>query len=107
MRVPRHHLFADMTNHIVDIKLTHLLRQLAVKDNLEEQITEFLTNLFRVIFIQSIKEFIGLLNKERLEAFPGLLPVPGTAVTAPQPFHNFNQLLKGHKQKYIKSAESR
>jgi hypothetical protein len=43
-----------------------------VEDYLKEQVTEFLANPVRIVFIKRFKQFIGFLNEKRLEALPCL-----------------------------------
>jgi hypothetical protein len=48
--------------------LSQLLGYLAVKNDLKEEVSQFLFDLFRVILIKRLKKFIGFLNKKGPEA---------------------------------------
>ena len=75
------------------MKFAPLPRDLGVKNDLKEQIAELFFQLRRAGGVKSIKNFLGLLDEHRLEAFPSLLPIPGAALRPPQSLDQIDQLL--------------
>ena len=70
-------LATDGGHHVVDVEPAGLGRQLALEDDLEQQVSQFLE---------------GLLDEVGLEGVEGLLAVPGATVGGAQPAHDFHQL---------------
>ncbi len=88
MGVPPHQLVAYSPGDIIEIAASLLLRQLAVENDLQEQVPQFLLQVHPVLTPDGIDRLIGLLNQIGHQAGVSLLRIPGTAPRRPQPVHD-------------------
>src|SRR5207249_2538160 len=93
VRVTAHHFFMKPVDNVRQVKLALLLRDLRVKDDLEQEIAELFLELLRIGRVQSIEGLKGLLDEHGLEGLTRLLLVPWAAVLPSQPFDQVHQLL--------------
>ena len=73
-------------------ELTPFRRDLLVKSNLQQEISQFLLDPLWIARVQRFQELIGLLQKLGTQAGVGLGTIPGAAIGSPQTGHD---LLKG------------
>ena len=59
-----------------------------------EQVTQFVTKLPRISFVQGLQHLIALLEQVFPQRGVSLLSVPGAAIGCPQPGDNFHQGIK-------------
>ena len=62
MRMPAHELFHDQPADLFEIKRAAFARQLAVEDDLQQQIAEFLGHFVVVLRLDGVNQFIDLLD---------------------------------------------
>ena len=68
-----------------------------VKDNLKENIAQFVPEGIVVFAVDGVQSFIGLFDQIGFEALVRLLPVPGTSVGAAQTGHQLDETIEfGH-----------
>ena len=93
MRMTADQFFRDVPRHLVKVEGAAFLGQLAVEDNLQEQIAEFVEHLVVVARFDGIHQFIDFLDGVESQRFMVLFAVPRTTRGRPQPRHEFEQIL--------------
>lgn len=63
MRMPAHELLGNATRNAVEIKTIILLRDLGMKDHLEEDIPEFLFKISIITCLDRGNRFVGFLDE--------------------------------------------
>ncbi len=71
---------ADARHHLVKVKMPRILGDAGMKDNLHEDIPQFLRQFVRVLGLDGVNRLIGFLQHIALDALMALLPVPGTTL---------------------------
>ena len=90
MGVPPKHLVANPCSHFVEIECTGLSSHLCMKNDLEQQISQFVAQSGHIIPGNRIRDLIRFLNRIRSDAGEVLLAVPGAACfRIPQACHDF------------------
>jgi len=87
VRVSARHLVDQTFEHVRRGELTRLARHLAVEDDLEEQITEFLHEVIRILFVDGVQDLVGFLDQVGFQRGAGLFAIPGASTLAAQPGH--------------------
>ena len=90
VRVPAAHLLADRPGGVLDVERAAFFGELAVEDDLEQEVAQFVAHLAVVAGVHRIKEFRAFLGKVFLQRGVRLLAVPRTAVRRPQPGKDFH-----------------
>ena len=72
-------LGGDRLDHAAEIEHARLFRHPRMKDDLQQQVAEFLAQIFGVAALNCIGDFVGLFDREGGDGGEGLLDVPGTA----------------------------
>jgi len=67
--------------------MARLRRQLPVKDDLKEQVTQLIPQLGPVLGLDCIEYLVGLLDQHRSQRAKGLLTIPRTPLRRSQFFH--------------------
>ena len=62
--------------------------------HLHKHVPQFVVKLFRVVLVNGVQRFVGLLYKMLAQALMGLLQIPRAAVFSAQPLHYAYKLLK-------------
>src|SRR5467141_1398215 len=94
MGMPPNHLVVDFANYIRNRKTSSLLRDLRMKNDLQEKVAHFLRELVVVPALQRFQDFICLLNQIGSQRFVSLFAIPGTAVRAAKPSLQGHELFK-------------
>jgi len=94
VRMPGDQFLTDRIDDITHVKLAPVLRDLCLKDDLQEEVAQLLPYLGGVAFIEGLEELIGLFEEIGLERVPRLHPVPRTAILATEPGHYVDELLQ-------------
>ena len=79
MRMAADELGGDRLDHAAEIEHARLFRHAGVKDDLQQQVAEFLAQIFGRSALNCVGHFVGLFDRERGDRGEGLLDVPGTA----------------------------
>ena len=91
VRMPADHLFVDGPADVVDIELASLLGDPAMKDDLQQEIAQLVTQRSRRRPIQSLQDLVTLLDQHRLEGFRCLLLIPRASTGTPQRIHQLHE----------------
>jgi hypothetical protein len=92
MRMPPQQFFAYGLHHIAKIERRLFLRQARVKDDLKQQIAEFLPQIAHIATGYRVGDLVGFLNCIRSDALEALLKIPRTAgFGRPQRGHDFKE----------------
>ena len=105
VRMPAHQFLHDQPADFFEIKRAPLLRQLAVENNLHQQIAEFLGHFVVVVRLDGVNQFIDLLDGMAAERAMVLLAVPRTARRRAQPGHDFEQIVDGGRFFHLENIE--
>ena len=81
----------DMPRDLLEIERPALARQLAMKDDLQQQIAEFFQHLVVVTGFNGVHQFIDFLDGVEPQRSVVLFAVPGTTRGRPQPAHDLDQ----------------
>ena len=96
MRMAADHLFCDGLADISKGKQALFFGHTGMKDHLEQQISQFVTQIFRVTPIDSVDHLIGFLEGVGRYRFKVLCQIPGaTRHRRPQSRHNVDQAING------------
>ena len=82
MGMTAHELGRDGLDDAAEIKQARLFRHAGVKDDLQQQVAEFLAQIFGCAALDRVGDFIGLFDRERSDRGEGLLDVPGAPASA-------------------------
>ncbi len=98
-------LIAQRIEHVVNGKLAVLFSHLRIKEDLQQQITEFVGEFRPVAIINRFQNLVGLFQRVFFYGVKRLLTVPGTSTGSPQARHDGNGFFKffarGHDFKCI------
>jgi hypothetical protein len=89
-----HHLVCQLADNVLGGERADFCGDLAVKDNLMQDVAEFLADFCRIPVLQRFQEFMAFLQEERPQGYVTLLPVPWTSVRSPELGHDIQQLSK-------------
>ena len=92
MRVPPNELLADRPRHRLQVEAIGLARYLAVEDNLQQDVTQFVGQMPVVAVVDGVDQFVGFLDEVALECRVVLFEIPGAAVDGTQAGHDLHQL---------------
>lgn len=81
--------------HLIEVEGFAFAGQLAVKDDLEEEIPQFLQHLPVVPRLDRIQELVNLLHGMKPERLMVLFTVPRTTLRRPEQGHDFGELSQG------------
>jgi hypothetical protein len=88
--------FSDLFfNHIVDGEALFLTGELGMKNDLEQNVAQFLLHIRIVLFTDRGFELFSFLEKVADQAGMGLFLVPGAPFGRPQFGDDFNELIEG------------
>src|SRR5205807_6096782 len=86
-----------MAGDFVEIKRAAFLAELAVKDNLQQEVPQLFDQLVVVAGFDGIEQFIDFLDRMPAQRAVVLLAVPGTTIGRAQSSHNRQQIVNGRK----------
>src|SRR6185312_14560653 len=66
-------------DHSLEIEQARLFRHAGVKDDLQQEVAEFLAQILRSAALDRVGHFVGLFDRERGDRGEGLLLIPGAA----------------------------
>ena len=93
VRMTIYHLLCDIVAYIVEFKPATLFFDLAVKNRLKKQISEFFFKHCGVICVDSLHHLISLLQNIHPDRLMILLSVPRTAVLASEYPRHFEKIV--------------
>ena len=73
------HFFANTGGNVVEIELAFFLCDARVKNDIEQQVAEFLLQVFGIVALDRIEQFMGFVEGMRRNRFAGLANIPGAA----------------------------
>ena len=88
MRVSTDELVSNGAGSLLEVEYLAFTGQLAVEDNLQQQITTFLKHLLVVVGLDGIDQLVHLLNGVETDRLVILLAVPRAATRAAQARHD-------------------
>jgi hypothetical protein len=94
MRMAAHHLIVNIFDYVANIELPRFLRHQRMKNNLQQQVTQFAGKLPRVVIFQRVQNLVGFFHQKRSQAPWRLLAIPGTPVRRAQTCLQRHQLLE-------------
>ena len=103
MRVTQYKLFGHAVSHVIDRKITSLGADGRVKNDLQQEVAEFLAKVRGIAglvgLVNGVKGFVRLLEQVLCERRIGLLMVPGTSAGGTKTGHYSDKFIKrsGHK----------
>src|SRR3984893_6923683 len=80
MRMSANELGGDGLDDTAKTKRPRLFRHAGVKDDLQQKVAEFLTQIFARTALDRVGHFVGFFDRERGDRSEGLLDVPRAAV---------------------------
>jgi hypothetical protein len=87
-------LGVDAPHHVPNVKFPGFSSNLSMKNNLEQQVTQFTAELTFLPAVKCLQHLITLRQQAPPEGGMGLLPVPRAAIRSPQPGNNIQQGVK-------------
>ena len=84
-------LLSQTLHHVINGEGPCFSCNLGVEKNLEEQITEFLPELPRILLVDGFEDFIRLLEQIWLQGVMGLFPIPRAPVQRPKTGHESHE----------------
>src|SRR6267378_551736 len=94
MGMPPNHLVVNFADYIRNRKTPPLLRNLRMKNDLQEKVAHFLRELVVVSTLESFQGFVRLLNQIGSQGFVSLFAIPGTAARGAKPSLHTHELFK-------------
>src|SRR3984957_13780429 len=92
MRMSANELGGDGLDDTAEIKQARLFRHACVKDDLQQKVAEFLTQIFARTALDRVGHFVGFFDRERGARSEGLLDSPRAAVNRiTEPRHNVDK----------------
>ena len=91
--MPAHHLFVEPIDDIGQVELPPFLRNLRVKDDLKEQVSELFLQIARIGAVQGVENLVCFLNEHGFERLACLLLIPRAAPFASKLLDQFHQFL--------------
>ena len=79
VRMSANQFVGDVAGNFFKIKSAPFVGELAMKDDLEEKVTEFFGHLVVIAGLDGIEQFINLLDRVPAQCAMILLTVPGTS----------------------------
>ena len=95
MRMAPNEFVRDMTGDFFEVERTAFLRELAVENDLQQEIAQLLRHFVIVFGFNGIKQLIDFLHRVKAQRHVILLAVPGTAIRRTQPRHHGEQVIDG------------
>lgn len=92
VRMPANELFNEDAADAFKIKGAAFMRELAMKDHLQQQIPQLLRHFMVIVRFDGINQFVHFFNRMTAKAEVGLFAVPGTAGWRTQLRHYFEQM---------------
>src|ERR1700722_151932 len=92
--MPADHLVMDAYNDVANIERARFSRQAGMKQDLHQEIAEFLPQVLRTSLFDGIEDFVGFLDQIGSECRVGLLAVPGTAARGAEAGLHSGQILE-------------
>ena len=89
MRMAADQFVGDVTRHLVEIERAAFAAQLAMEDDLQQQIAEFLGQFMIIARFDGIDQFVDFFDRMPAQRTMILFPVPGAAVRRAQLGHHF------------------
>ncbi len=87
-----HHLVGDGGRHVVEAEDLGLAGDLAVIDDLQQQVAELFLERRQVVALDGVRDLVGFLDRVGRDAAEGLVDVPGAAMLAiAEPGHDREQ----------------
>ncbi len=80
-----HHFRINLLDHVGDIEFPGFCGELRVKDDLQQQIAQFVGKFPRVAAIERVQHLVSLLDEISSERIVRLLPVPRAAIGCAEP----------------------
>ena len=90
MRVTADQLVGDGAGGFLKIEDLPFLRELAVKDDLQQQVAAFLEHLLVVTGLDRVDQFVHLFDGMEADRLVVLFSIPGAAAGAAEPGHHFD-----------------
>ena len=88
VRVTAHEFVGDSACDIVERVASGFLGEFAVKDHLQEQVAEFLHEVFVVLALDGVDRFVGLFDQIRNDRLVSLFRIPRAATGRAQAVHD-------------------
>ncbi len=79
VRVPSDHLVRDDVEDLFDAESLFISADLCIQHDLQQHVAEFLDDGRVVLRVNRLEQFVSLFEREWLDGFECLLPVPWTA----------------------------
>ncbi len=95
VRMTAEQFVGDVPRHFLEIKCASFLRELAMKDHLQQQIAQFLRHLVIVMSLDGVNEFINFFDRVKAQRHVVLLAVPRATGRRAQADHNSEQIVYG------------
>jgi hypothetical protein len=95
VRVATYHFFVDFTDDIGDGETGFLAGDLGMKENLKQEVTQFLRELSVIGGIERVEYFVGFLNEVGAERSVGLLAIPRATARGAETRHNSYKFVEG------------
>ena len=83
MRMPPDHLVMNLPDHIRHAKAPLLLRDLRMKNNLQQQVPHLLREFLVISRVESLQHFVSFFEQIRSQRLVRLFAVPGTPFRRP------------------------
>jgi hypothetical protein len=94
MRMAPNHLICNRFNHAAEIKKTEFLGDASLKHNLEQQIAQFILEIWHIVSRDGVGDLVGFLDREGNDGFEGLFQIPvATASWRAQSGHDFKEAI--------------
>src|SRR6185503_9372318 len=97
MRMAPHHLLVNGGRNVIDGELAALFGDLGIKDNLEEQVAEFVPQFMWPSFARGLdgfESFVCFFQQHWRERRISLFTIPGAALRGAQTLHEMNQVVE-------------
>src|SRR5580704_19499904 len=88
------HLVMNAGDDVGNVECTGFSRQVGMKQDLQQEIAEFLRQVLRTSLFDGIEDFVGFLDQIGSECRGGLLAVPGTAARGAEAGLHSGQILE-------------
>src|SRR2546423_1804646 len=94
VRMPQGQFTGQMTDDVFDIEALLFLRQLGMKNNLKEDISQLFFHVRKIFFADRGSKFIRLLKEVLDKRWMGLSAIPGASLGGAELGHDGNQAVK-------------
>jgi hypothetical protein len=93
--MPPDQLCAYSFDNVIEIELTFLLRDLGLKNHLQEKIAELVGVLVGIAGINRVDHLVAFFKEVLLERSHGLLAIPWATARGAHPGHYFQEAVDG------------